>query len=54
MKKRMMIACLVVTFFVLGAASAAAVENGVIKVGLRYGSSVLDAANLENAVGADL
>lgn len=51
MKKRMMIACLVVTFFVLGAASAAAVENGVIKVGLRYGSSVLDAANLENAVG---
>lgn len=51
MKKRVMIACLVVTFFVLSAASAAAVENGVIKVGLRYGSSVLDAANLENAVG---
>ena len=51
MKKRVMMACLVVTFFVLSAASAAAVENGVIKVGLRYGSSVLDAANLENAVG---
>lgn len=51
MKKRVMMACLVVTFFVLSAASAAAVENGMIKVGLRYGSSVLDAANLENAVG---
>ena len=51
MKKRVMIACLVVTFFVLSAASAAALENGVIKVGLRYGSSALDAANLENAVG---
>lgn len=51
MKKRVMMACLVVTFFVLSAASAAAVENGVIKVGLRYGSSVLDAANLENVVG---
>ena len=51
MKKRVMMACLVVTFFVLSAVSAAAVENGVIKVGLRYGSSVLDAANLENAVG---
>lgn len=51
MKKRVMMAFLVVTFFVLSAASAAAVENGVIKVGLRYGSSVLDAANLENVVG---
>lgn len=51
MKKRVMMACLVVTFFALSAASAAAVENGVIKVGLRYGSSVLDAANLENVVG---
>lgn len=51
MKKRVMMACLVVIFFVLSAASAAAVENGVIKVGLRYGSSVLDAANLENVVG---
>lgn len=51
MKKRVMMACLVVIFFVLSAASAAAVENGVIKVGLRYGSSALDAANLENAVG---
>lgn len=51
MKKRVMMACLAVTFFALSAASAAAVENGVIKVGLRYGSSVLDAANLENVVG---
>lgn len=32
--------------------SAGAVENGVVKVGLRYGADALSAANLENEQGA--
>ena len=31
---------------------AAAVENDTVKVGLRYGSSAMFSANLENAVGS--
>ena len=52
MKKRAFIMFFVVTFFALTAAPASAVVNGVVKVGLRYGSSALFSANLENAVGA--
>ena len=32
--------------------AAAAVENDTVKVGLRYGSSAMFSANLENAVGS--
>ena len=51
MKKLLLTTLLVVTFFALTAVSASAVVNGTVKVGLRYGSSVLSSANLENAVG---
>ena len=51
MKKVALTMFLVVTFFVLNAASAAAIVNDTLKVGLRYGSSALFSANLENAVG---
>ena len=52
MKNKLLILFLVVTFFVLSAPPASAVTNGVVKVGLRYGSSALASANLENAEGA--
>lgn len=52
MKKTLLTLLFVVTFFVLTATTACAVTNGVVKVGLRYGSSALFSANLENAVGA--
>lgn len=53
MKKLFCILLAVVTFFSLGATvSAVGPESGTIKVGLRYGSSVLESANLENAEGA--
>ena len=51
MKKKLLTLFFVVTFFALTAVSASAVSNGVVKVGLRYGSSALFSANLENAVG---
>lgn len=51
MKKVTLMTLFVVTFFVLNAASAAAIVNDTLKVGLRYGSSALFSANLENAVG---
>ena len=51
MKKTLLTLFFVVTFFMLGAPPASAVTNGVVKVGLRYGSSALFSANLENAVG---
>ena len=51
MKKLLLTTLLVVTFFALTAVSASAVVNDTVKVGLRYGSSVLAAANLENTVG---
>lgn len=53
MKKLIGILLAVVTFFSLGTSvSAVGTESGIIKVGLRYGSSVLESANLENAEGA--
>lgn len=52
MKKTLLTLFFVVTFFALGAAPASAVTNGIVKVGLRYGSSALFSANLENAVGS--
>ena len=52
MKNKLLTLILVVTFFVLSAPAASAVTNGVVKVGLRYGSSALASANLENAEGA--
>ena len=51
MKKKLLMLLFVVTFFTTGAVSASAVENGIVKVGLRYGSSALFSANLENAIG---
>ena len=51
MKKKLLMLLFVVTFFATGAVSASAVENGIVKVGLRYGSSALFSANLENAIG---
>lgn len=51
MKKSLLMTFFVVTFFALTAVSAAAVENDTVKVGLRYGSTALFSANLENAVG---
>ena len=52
MKKRFLTLCLVVCFFALSAMSASALENETIRVGLRYGSSAMFSANLENAVGS--
>ncbi len=51
MKNKLLPLFFVVTFFLLSAPSASAVTNGVVKVGLRYGSSALASANLENAEG---
>ena len=52
MKNKLLTLFLVVTFFALGAPEASAVTNDMVKVGLRYGSSALFSANLENAVGS--
>ena len=52
MKKLLLTTLLVVTFFACSAVSASAVVNDTVKVGLRYGSSALFSANLENAEGA--
>ena len=54
MKKRFLTLCLVVCFFALSAMSASALENETIRVGLRYGSSAMFSANLENAVGSEI
>ena len=51
MKKRFLAMFAVVTFFILSAVPASAVVNDTIKVGLRYGSSAMTSANLENDVG---
>ena len=51
MKKFLLTFPLLVTFFLCTAVSASALENNVVKVGLRYGSSALFSANLENAEG---
>lgn len=52
MKKLLLTILFVVTFFAFGAASAGAVVNDTVKVGLRYGDNALFSANLENAVGS--
>lgn len=52
MKNKLLTFFFVVTFFALCIPSASAVTNGVVKVGLRYGSTALPSANLENAEGA--
>lgn len=52
MKKLLLTVLFVVTFFAFGAASAGAVVNDTVKVGLRYGGTALFSANLENAVGS--
>lgn len=52
MKKLVFALTFVVTFFTLSAVSASAVTNDTVKVGLRYGSSAMFSANLENAVGS--
>ena len=51
MKKGLIMLSLVVTFFALNALSASAVTGGMVKVGLRYGSSAMFSANLENEEG---
>lgn len=51
MKKRIVTALFVVTFFCWSAVSASAVVNDVVKVGLWYGSNALFSANLENSLG---
>ena len=51
MKKTLLTTFFVVTFFALTTVSAAAAADDTVKVGLRYGSSALFSANLENAVG---
>jgi len=52
MKKLLMMVCCVVTFIALSTVSASAVVNDTVKVGLRYGSTAMFSANLENAVGS--
>ncbi len=52
MKNKLLTLLLVVTFFALGAPRAEAAASDIVKVGLRYGSSALFSANLENAVGS--
>lgn len=51
MKKLLLMTFFVVTFFAFSAAPASAVMNDVVKVGLRWGSSAMASANLENADG---
>ena len=51
MKKIALMTFFVVTFFMLSAVSASAIVGDTLKVGLRYGSTALFSANLENAVG---
>ncbi len=52
MKNKILTLLFVVTFFAVWAPAASARGNDTIKVGLRYGSTAMFSANLENAVGA--
>ena len=52
MKKRVLTFLFIITLFSLTAVSASAVVNDTLKVGIRWGSAALEAANLENAVGS--
>jgi len=51
MKKLLITLGCVVTFFACTAAPAGAIENDIVKVGLRFGSSAVLSANLQNEVG---
>ena len=50
MKKRGLSFLFIITLFSLTAVSASAVVNDTLKVGIRWGDTALEAANLENAV----
>lgn len=50
MKKQLITALFVVTFFALSAVSASAVTDDRVKVGLFYGSNALFSANLDNSL----
>jgi len=52
MKKSIITALFIVLFISVSAPKASALVNDTVKVGLRYGSSVMFSANLENSVGA--
>ena len=52
MKKSLLLLPLVVTFFALWAVSASAAFDDTVRVGLRYGSSAMSSANLENDEGS--
>lgn len=52
MKKKLLTMLFVVTFFAFSVTSAGAAEKNMIKVGLRYGSSAMFSANLENEIGS--
>ena len=51
MKKKLLTLFFVVTFFALSAVSASALSDDMVVVGLRYGSTAMFSANLENALG---
>ena len=51
MKKKLLTLFFVVTFSALSAVSASAVSDDTVVVGLRYGSTAMFSANLENALG---
>lgn len=50
-EKTVAIPLFVITLFSASAVSASALTNNILKVGIRWGSTALEAANLENAVG---
>ena len=52
MKKFFLSTAVCLLFFALSTTSASAVVNDTVKVGLKYGSSALTTANLENAQGS--
>ena len=52
MKKRVLSFLFIITLFSLTVVSASAVVNDTLKVGIRWGDTALEAANLENAVGS--
>jgi len=52
MKKYLLMVLFVVTFFAATSVSAYALTNNTVKVGLKYGSSALFSANLENQTGS--
>ena len=51
MKKKLLMLFCVVTFFALSAVSASALSDDTVVVGLRYGSTAMFSANLENSLG---